>query len=72
MPRKSDTDGQDQSTEETETAATPVEQGDHIVTLKLRQRAYWRDGLHEAGELFDYPKADADHLLTTTELFDVA
>jgi len=65
MPRKSDTDGSEADVAP-EVQSEPVE----IVTLKLRQRAYWRGELCEAGHTFDYTKAEADHLRETTELFD--
>jgi hypothetical protein len=60
-------DGDEEKVEEIQQA--PVEQ---IVTLKLKTRAFWKEGLQEAGTRFDYPKAEADRLLTTTELFEVA
>jgi hypothetical protein len=72
MSRKSDTAGKSEDVSETSTPPEPrVEQPvEQIITLKLRQRAYWRGELCEAGTLFDYPKVIASEILTTTELFD--
>ncbi len=71
MPRKTTITGEDNTADEIETTVDPqpIEQ---IITLKLKQRAYWRGELCEAGTPFDYPKAQANEILTNTELFTAA
>lgn len=70
MPRKTET-SEDQTSETVEPVA-PVESVEPIVTLTLKQRAYWRGELCEAGATFAYPKTQADEILATTELFMTA
>jgi len=43
-----------------------------VVTLRLKQQAYWKGEFCKEGTPFTYPRAEAEQILKTTELFTAA
>ena len=54
-----------------EAPAPALPDGD-VVTLRLKSNAYLLGELHLAGEAFAHPRAEAESLLQTTDLYEAA
>lgn len=66
-----DTTAQDTSDVKTELTAPNVvpNLADEIITLQFKQNAYWLGTLRMQGEKMDLPRAEAQELLRTSDLF---
>ncbi len=73
MPKKKDPTAEDTADVRDElTEPNPVpELKDDVVTLKLKQNAYWAGVWRPQGWTQDFPRAEALELLRTTGLFEV-